>query len=158
MKWSDFMKTKSKRFLKLATLCLALLSTTLLMTQPVKAEATLIQKSSDGLVDSANSDNNSEQDNIKQEYMSRLRLSQSEIDQEPYHKERLEGYIAGYQDGLKPGALETPSAYESGSEGHNDGYTEGYSRSWHKTNQPIRTALYDAFEWFMGWLERFFEG
>ncbi|EPA2134656.1 hypothetical protein [Streptococcus pyogenes] len=32
------MKTKSKRFLKLATLCLALLSTTLLMTQPVKAE------------------------------------------------------------------------------------------------------------------------
>ncbi|RXS32272.1 hypothetical protein [Streptococcus pyogenes] len=33
------MKTKSKRFLKLATLCLALLSTTLLMTQPVKAEA-----------------------------------------------------------------------------------------------------------------------
>ncbi|HGK8398121.1 TPA: hypothetical protein ACJ645_001725, partial [Streptococcus pyogenes] len=34
-----FMKTKSKRFLKLATLCLALLSTTLLTTQPVKAEA-----------------------------------------------------------------------------------------------------------------------
>ncbi|VGV45331.1 Uncharacterised protein [Streptococcus pyogenes] len=33
------MKTKSKRFLKLATLCLALLSTALLMTQPVKAEA-----------------------------------------------------------------------------------------------------------------------
>ncbi|HFF7428298.1 TPA: hypothetical protein ACGEI3_000538 [Streptococcus pyogenes] len=33
------MKTKkSKRFLKLATLCLALLSTILLMTQPVKAE------------------------------------------------------------------------------------------------------------------------
>ncbi|HFK5849382.1 TPA: hypothetical protein ACQNQB_001613, partial [Streptococcus pyogenes] len=32
-------KTKSKRFLKLATLCLALLSTTLLTTQPVKAEA-----------------------------------------------------------------------------------------------------------------------
>ncbi|HEP1503703.1 TPA: hypothetical protein VB501_000524 [Streptococcus pyogenes] len=32
------MKTRSKRFLKLATLCLALLSATLLMTQPVKAE------------------------------------------------------------------------------------------------------------------------
>ncbi|HES6778377.1 TPA: hypothetical protein VO310_000451 [Streptococcus pyogenes] len=31
------MKTKSKRFLNLATLCLALLGTTLLMTQPVKA-------------------------------------------------------------------------------------------------------------------------
>ncbi|HEP1646939.1 TPA: hypothetical protein ACJ68A_001620, partial [Streptococcus pyogenes] len=34
-----FMKTKSKRFLNLAPLCLALLSTTLLTTQPVKAEA-----------------------------------------------------------------------------------------------------------------------
>ncbi|HEP2366910.1 TPA: hypothetical protein VJJ15_000730 [Streptococcus pyogenes] len=33
------MKTKSKRFLKLATLCLALLSTILLTIQPVKAEA-----------------------------------------------------------------------------------------------------------------------
>ncbi|MFQ8307439.1 hypothetical protein [Streptococcus pyogenes] len=32
------MKTKSKRFLNLATLCLALLGTTLLMEQPVKAE------------------------------------------------------------------------------------------------------------------------
>ncbi|HES0871034.1 TPA: hypothetical protein VNH35_000794 [Streptococcus pyogenes] len=32
------MKTKSKRFLNLATLCLALLGTTLLMTCPVKAE------------------------------------------------------------------------------------------------------------------------
>ncbi|HEQ9697593.1 TPA: hypothetical protein ACQN7E_000071 [Streptococcus pyogenes] len=35
------MKTRSKRFLKLATLCLALLGTTLLTTQPVKAEITL---------------------------------------------------------------------------------------------------------------------
>ncbi|HEQ9697594.1 TPA: hypothetical protein VIQ89_000266, partial [Streptococcus pyogenes] len=32
------MKTKSKRFLNLATLCLALLGTALLMGQPVKAE------------------------------------------------------------------------------------------------------------------------
>ncbi|MEY1913124.1 hypothetical protein AB7826_03220 [Streptococcus pyogenes] len=32
------MKTKSKRFLNLATLCLALLGTTLLMGRPVKAE------------------------------------------------------------------------------------------------------------------------
>ncbi|MWP74673.1 hypothetical protein GQY92_01675 [Streptococcus pyogenes] len=34
MKWGDFMKTKkSKRFLNLATLCLALLGTTLLMVK-----------------------------------------------------------------------------------------------------------------------------
>ncbi|HFX4103311.1 TPA: hypothetical protein ACIEKG_001618, partial [Streptococcus pyogenes] len=131
---------------------------TLLMGRPVNAEVTLTQKPSEGLVDSTNSGNNSEQDNIKQEYMSRLGLDQSDIDEEPYYKGRLEGYIAGYQDGLKPDVPETPSGYESSTEGYNDGYTEGYSRSWHKTNQPIRTALYDAFEWFMGWLERFFEG
>ncbi|VGV91824.1 hypothetical protein [Streptococcus pyogenes] len=35
------MKTRSKRFLNLATLCLALLGTTLLTTQPVKAEGVL---------------------------------------------------------------------------------------------------------------------
>ncbi|VGV37246.1 hypothetical protein [Streptococcus pyogenes] len=40
------MKTKSKRFLKLATLCLALLSTILLMTQPVKAEISRVSPTS----------------------------------------------------------------------------------------------------------------
>ncbi|MGS7042632.1 hypothetical protein ACEN7R_04705 [Streptococcus pyogenes] len=151
------MKTKSKRFLNLATLCLALLGTTLLMGQPVKAEGTLIQSASDGAVDRANSDNNSEQDNIRREYMSRLGLSQSDIEQYPYDKGRLEGYIVGYRDGMKSGATETPSVSESAPEGYNDGYTEGYSRSWHETNQPIRTALYDVFGWFMGWLQSFFE-
>ncbi|HEQ5503775.1 TPA: hypothetical protein VHD08_001800, partial [Streptococcus pyogenes] len=38
------MKTKSKRFLNLATLCLALLGTTLLMEQPVKAEVQVIRQ------------------------------------------------------------------------------------------------------------------
>ncbi|VHE09202.1 Uncharacterised protein [Streptococcus pyogenes] len=37
------MKTKSKRFLNLATLCLALLGTTLLMEQPVKAETSTVR-------------------------------------------------------------------------------------------------------------------
>ncbi|VGQ43247.1 Uncharacterised protein [Streptococcus pyogenes] len=37
------MKTKSKRFLNLATLCLALLGTTLLMARPVKAEVSLAE-------------------------------------------------------------------------------------------------------------------
>ncbi|HHK0193656.1 TPA: hypothetical protein ACQN8E_000135 [Streptococcus pyogenes] len=40
------MKTKSKRFLKLATLCLALLGTTLLMGRPVKAEVSKVSPTS----------------------------------------------------------------------------------------------------------------
>lgn len=54
------MKTRSKRFLSLATLCLALplLGTTLLTTQPVKAEVVLTQSSAGG---SNGSEKNSEQ-------------------------------------------------------------------------------------------------
>ncbi|HFX5461455.1 TPA: hypothetical protein ACIE0U_000472 [Streptococcus pyogenes] len=40
------MKTKSKRFLNLATLCLALLGTTLLMGRPVKAEISKVSPTS----------------------------------------------------------------------------------------------------------------
>ncbi|HHJ0088361.1 TPA: hypothetical protein ACQD5C_000223 [Streptococcus pyogenes] len=53
------MKTKSKRFLNLVTLCLALLGTTLLMGRPVKAE---------------------EDSDIKKEYMKRLMLTDSDLE------------------------------------------------------------------------------
>lgn len=52
------MKTKSKRFLNLATLCLALLGTTLLMARPVKAEVVMTQSPAG---DSQVSEKNSEQ-------------------------------------------------------------------------------------------------
>ncbi|HER2672243.1 TPA: hypothetical protein VJY79_001716 [Streptococcus pyogenes] len=57
------MKTKSKRFLNLATLCLALLGTTLLMGEPVKAEATRILNVQQEQPDiSSNTRGNGEQD------------------------------------------------------------------------------------------------
>ncbi|VHM38841.1 hypothetical protein [Streptococcus pyogenes] len=55
------MKTRSKRFLNLATLCLALLGTTLLMAQPVKAEgespdsSTLLMSAGDEVTDEQDS-------------------------------------------------------------------------------------------------------
>ncbi|ACI60683.1 hypothetical protein JavanS529_0001 [Streptococcus satellite phage Javan529] len=58
------MKTKSKRFLNLATLCLALLGTTLLMGHPVKAEAVYTHPQSSersASVDGSGEDSNSEE-------------------------------------------------------------------------------------------------
>ncbi|EPT8104267.1 TPA: hypothetical protein ACO0XE_000214 [Streptococcus pyogenes] len=150
------MKTKSKRFLNLATLCLALLGTTLLMGRPVKAEA--VTQTTEGV---QQIEENAEDRDIKEEYMKRMGITDSDLEDEEqaYLKKRVQGYLKGYADGQKLNAPEQPSDYNpSSDDDYNDGYTDGYSRSWHKTNQPIRTALYDAFEWFVGWLERFFEG
>ncbi|HEQ9157568.1 TPA: hypothetical protein VIE79_000661 [Streptococcus pyogenes] len=68
------MKTKkSKRFLNLATLCLALLGTTLLMGRPVKAEGSVVSDNSSGSTSSLVDDSEREVkeirlvDNMKQE-------------------------------------------------------------------------------------------
>ncbi|HHK1867434.1 TPA: hypothetical protein ACQOKL_000652, partial [Streptococcus pyogenes] len=107
------MKTKSKRFLNLATLCLALLGTTLLMGQPVKAEVTKRSQGSD----------------------------QSEVqEQNPYQEGKSKGHRLGLSEGKKKDAPPQPSntlpdsnPYSSNSEqnyyyrkGYEEGYTQGY--------------------------------
>ncbi|HER2639475.1 TPA: hypothetical protein ACHIFC_001187 [Streptococcus pyogenes] len=75
------MKTKSKRFLNLATLCLALLGTTLLTTQPVKAE---------------------EGQNKQQEVSVSSQSGQSEGEDRNDFKEGFrDGYPAGYVEGWR---------------------------------------------------------
>ncbi|HEQ9820870.1 TPA: hypothetical protein VIS21_000470 [Streptococcus pyogenes] len=69
------MKTKSKRFLNLATLCLALLGTTLLMTCPVKAE---VGEGSD---------------------KSKVQQKQSPYEKTPYEQGVTDGHDAGYKLG-----------------------------------------------------------
>ncbi|HFH9685097.1 TPA: hypothetical protein ACGOGQ_001759, partial [Streptococcus pyogenes] len=69
------MKTKSKRFLNLATLCLALLGTTLLMGQPVKAE---VGEGSD---------------------KSKVQQKQIPYEKSPYEKGVTDGHDAGYKLG-----------------------------------------------------------
>ncbi|MFQ8307442.1 hypothetical protein [Streptococcus pyogenes] len=119
------MKTKSKRFLNLATLCLALLGTTLLMEQPVKAQ----------VVQSVGGDLSAEQEKIKNDYMRRLGLSKL-TDQ--YQKNRFQGYLEGYENGQQPGAPEFPEKTERydpdpdpenpiAIDGYGDGYGEGYA-------------------------------
>ncbi|HER5313414.1 TPA: hypothetical protein ACVFCV_001283 [Streptococcus pyogenes] len=146
------MKTKSKRFLKLATLCLALLSTTLLVTQPVKAEVVLTQSSAGG---SNGSEKNSEQqrDILKKRYMDRTNASLEELEQES-DRNRFEGYFNGYNDGLnglerpERDNIDVPSGYGDGNGDGNgdveyrDGYQEGFEEGRHE-GYPVTAFLED---------------
>ncbi|HHD5969239.1 TPA: hypothetical protein ACNY5E_000646 [Streptococcus pyogenes] len=79
------MKTKSKRFLNLATLCLALLGTTLLMGRPVKAEV-------------VSRDNSTEQTDImKRRYMDSTGISEKELEQK-YGEDRFQGFLEGRRE------------------------------------------------------------
>ncbi|HEP1494812.1 hypothetical protein [Streptococcus pyogenes] len=135
------MKTKSKRFLKLATLCLALLGTALLMGRPVKAE---------------------EQDSyIQERYRNDLDLTEDDFReylQNPYHKYRFEGYKDGYKEGSQPGApeMDTNELNEKAikkagegnhGEGYSDGYESGYYQASYETHHPIMAAIGSFLSW-----------
>ncbi|HER6086432.1 hypothetical protein ACEN7M_00735 [Streptococcus pyogenes] len=146
------MKTKSKRFLNLATLCLALLGTTLLTGQPVKAEGgdnSLVEVSGNGSTDGRlpssehRVDESSESEQIKKEA-------------EAYQKGRDDGEEAGYQEGKKEDSPRVPlndsprpssTPYDQNptlqaeyGNGYSDAYLLGYNRGWEETN-PIQSTL-----------------
>ncbi|HEQ4122099.1 TPA: hypothetical protein VGW95_000916 [Streptococcus pyogenes] len=145
MKWSDFMKTKSKRFLNLATLCLALLGTTLLMGEPVKAEATRILNVQQEQPDiSSNTRGNGEQDDE-----AGARYAES------HRKGTEDGYEAGKKatnETLERGNIQVPDKLDP--EGYKDGYEGGFSKGFNEANHPILTAIGD----FLSWLRGLFTG
>ncbi|VHC89489.1 hypothetical protein [Streptococcus pyogenes] len=135
------MKTKSKRFLNLATLCLALLGTTLLMAHPVKAE--VIQKgeymAQFGKYDPAN-------------YPSNL---------EARYKGYSEGYGKGFNGDDMPERLnmQVPEDVQSSgdSDDYRDGYEEGYGQGRHE-GYPVVAFLEDVLKSVWGFLTGIFEG
>ncbi|VGQ40470.1 hypothetical membrane associated protein [Streptococcus pyogenes] len=115
------MKTKSKRFLKLATLCLALLSTTLLTTQPVKAEA--VAQTTEGKVTKTE-----DRDNV-------------DAEAKEYQRRWDAGYEEGYEKGKEPGSPRQPREIPKGTgEGYSDGYEGGYKAGWLK-GHPVDAFL-----------------
>ncbi|HHL3611447.1 TPA: hypothetical protein ACVE29_000739 [Streptococcus pyogenes] len=132
------MKTKSKRFLNLATLCLALLGTALLTTQPVKAEG-------------------EEKQLPQQEYVGNGIGGDSqrntEVSESDYDRGYEEGYKEGYEDGQKENApasidekeLERKPNYML--PGYSDGYFLGYYRGWDEVNRPFQTLLENIYRW-----------
>ncbi|HEP1764004.1 hypothetical membrane associated protein [Streptococcus pyogenes] len=118
------MKTKSKRFLNLATLCLALLGTALLMAHPVKAEVM-----------------------SKEEYMTRFWFWEGGSDEYPAQLEaRYKGYVEGYNKGLeghdrpKWPEIEVPKDVDPSD--YRDGYEEGFGEGKHKRH-PSETEVED---------------
>ncbi|VGT85517.1 hypothetical membrane associated protein [Streptococcus pyogenes] len=132
------MKTKSKRFLNLATLCLALLGTTLLMGQPVKAEAVLARgtQQTDENAEAEYYYKEYKEDEYK-EYMMHFGLDGSS--EEPYYKGRFQGRLAGYKEGLKGSTrpetkdIQVPDGFEGDArDGYKDGYEEGFGAGEYK--------------------------
>ncbi|HES3590483.1 TPA: hypothetical protein VOI82_000084 [Streptococcus pyogenes] len=139
------MKTKSKHFLKLATLCLALLGTTLLMGRPVNAEIVATEG-----VQQQTTEN---EDTIKKEYMALFGLDDSDLqDHLREDKGYYKGYVDGYREGFKgeertgrddikaPGGIENEDDYR-------DGYEGGFEAGRRKT-YPVTAFLEQVWGFF----------
>ncbi|ESU87614.1 hypothetical protein HMPREF1241_0472 [Streptococcus pyogenes GA03799] len=137
------MKTKSKRFLNLATLCLALLGTALLMGRPVKAEV-------------EGQSISTEQTEMKRRYMDKTGIGEQELEQK-HGKDRFQGYLDGYKKGLeepnvpKWSDIEVPDGRE---DDYRDGYEQGFVEGRHEA-YPVTAFLEDLWGFltnvFGGW-------
>ncbi|HEQ2358779.1 TPA: hypothetical protein VKD97_000957 [Streptococcus pyogenes] len=134
------MKTKSKRFLNLATLCLVLLGSTLLVTYPVKATETPLSgyESTEQALPKSNQV---------------TETLHSEGDLQKIAEKSDDGYKLGYQKGYEAGRKEDASEnpdenkLESKSLDYISGYYAGYYRGWDETNKPFQTLLEDIYRW-----------
>ncbi|HHJ7820772.1 TPA: hypothetical protein ACQNDY_001617 [Streptococcus pyogenes] len=120
------MKTKSKRFLNLATLCLALLGTTLLMGRPVNAD-----------MDGYGSD------------------SKVQREQSPYDKGVRDGHAAGYKQGKQdkegsPDASLTPPDKLRVPEPESNPYDKDHDK---QNNQRYKNGWDTAYRssYYTGW-------
>ncbi|HER2321060.1 TPA: hypothetical protein ACISRQ_000498 [Streptococcus pyogenes] len=140
------MKTKSKRFLNLATLCLALLGTTLLMARPVKAEVTAV--TTEGVQrQTAENEDTIDEDTIRKEYMAFFGLSDSDsLDGDARYKGYVDGYRKGFsgENRTDRSAIEDPYytalSYEDGE--YRDGYEQGFEKGRHEAH-PVTAFLED---------------
>ncbi|HEQ4642104.1 TPA: hypothetical protein ACJOJV_001319 [Streptococcus pyogenes] len=142
------MKTKSKRFLNLATLCLALLGTTLLMGQPVKAEG--VSNPDESSLYTSNNDGGEGGADLRRQYLTERSLTEDQLIGDEYYQGGFDGYLAGYKDGSKSDAPREPEdkpyPYEGDNKGeeyklgYTDCYSSGYRYGWEK-NHPIQSLL-----------------
>ncbi|HEP6064562.1 hypothetical protein [Streptococcus pyogenes] len=128
------MKTRPKRFLNLATLSLALLGTTLLMAQPVKAEITLTEGESIS------------HQPTQPTSLSQLFLGSESGENSTYGHSfwRRLGYNDGYKKGKESnspgiGDINVPD-YVSDEEAYKVGYEGGHEAGWRDTH-PIASLL-----------------
>ncbi|MGS7109253.1 hypothetical protein ACEN6Y_02295 [Streptococcus pyogenes] len=137
------MKTKSKRFLNLATLCLALplLGTTLLMARPVKAD-----------VSRSEGAERTEQQNLFRGPQEDFEEGNDEAGSYTYTWEKdrdfgkqqgLEAGKNGYGPNISRDDISVPVGMQNPDE-YKDGYQEGYSEGWHQEH-PLLGVVFDVF-------------
>ncbi|HHJ7441750.1 TPA: hypothetical protein ACQM71_001092 [Streptococcus pyogenes] len=137
------MKTKSKRFLNLATLCLALLGTTLLMGQPVKAEVVQSGPQSVDQESGHRASRKSQQEGVGSSYWD---------NEEELKKLQEKAFKAGWDAGLQAGKdAEQPDVgresippsdydYTYFDGDYRDGYEGGHRKGWDE-GHPIQSTL-----------------
>ncbi|VGV69485.1 hypothetical protein [Streptococcus pyogenes] len=149
------MKTRSKRFLNLATLCLALLGTALLMAHPVKAEVVLSDPQPVTQDSGQHDSRGSQQEGVGGSYS------------DNGEERRKQAYQAGWDAGLLAGKgaeqpnVERenipPSAYDNTyfDVEYKDGYQGGHRKGWDE-GHPVQATLNWLWnivsEWFT-WFE-----
>ncbi|VHA87494.1 hypothetical protein [Streptococcus pyogenes] len=147
------MKTKSKRFLNLATLCLALLGTTLLTTQPVKAEAVQSvgrDRSTDQMV------NQSERtDNVGVLTDSDGYSTNEERDRKFGKQNGIDDGKNGYWPNVNREEIPIPAKGVDFEDEYRDGYEEGYSEGWHQEH-PLLGVVFDVFDFIWDAVGGFF--
>ncbi|HHJ9876967.1 hypothetical protein [Streptococcus pyogenes] len=132
------MKTKSKRFLNLATLCLALLGTTLLMEQPVKAQTSTVRSSVRGSKD------------YQRDYEEGLKAGKEaarkkSAPESPTGTDRYKpGYADGYSEGYYYGYCEEwDKLHPNGGEDSLEGPTDGSQREESQTPNEGEDSIYE---------------
>ncbi|HEW9998924.1 TPA: hypothetical protein VHD11_000192 [Streptococcus pyogenes] len=138
------MKTKSKRFLNLATLCLALLGTTLLMAHPVKAEGVPSDPQSVTQDSGQRDSSKDQQEGVEGSYWNNdeeLRKRQEEAYQAGWDAGRLAGKDAeqpNVEIGNIPPSKKYDYTYFDGD--YRDGYQGGHRQGWDE-GHPVQATL-----------------
>ncbi|HHD4996921.1 TPA: hypothetical protein ACNYK6_000190 [Streptococcus pyogenes] len=150
------MKTKSKRFLNLATLCLALLGTTLLMAHPVKAE---VVATTEGV--QQQTAENEDTDTIKKDYMALFGSSDSgSLDEDSRYRGYVDGYRKGFrgEDRTDRDDINAPEDIElQYKDDYKDGYEGGFEEGRRKA-YPVTAFLEAVWGFLTGIFHEWFDG
>ncbi|HER6861546.1 TPA: hypothetical protein VL850_001590 [Streptococcus pyogenes] len=145
------MKTRSKRFLNLATLCLALLSTTLLTTQPVKAEVTRSNQTHITTKSYEDSRKQGTDDGYENGYS-----TNEDRDREFGQQKGIDDGKNGYWPNVNRQEITIPKGIDYPDE-YRDGYQEGYSQGWHQEH-PLLGVIFDVFDSIWNVMSGLFNG
>ncbi|HEP1488584.1 TPA: hypothetical protein ACTHCC_001680 [Streptococcus pyogenes] len=126
-------------------------------------ESDVSTDSSEQLSSTGQTGEDAEDDNIKKEYMTRVGLDNLDDLEHPDYKDRFQGYLNGYKEGLKgstrpePKDIQIPKGFEGDAGEYKDGYEEGFGEGRRK-NYPVRAFLEEVWGFLTGIFHEWFDG